>query len=48
MIFYDENYLIINYNASLFMGIKHHYYKEIVYPQIIKLLINEQKIKNIF
>ena len=48
MIFYDENDLIINYNASLFMGVKHQYYKEIVYPQIIKLLKNEQKIKNIF
>ena len=48
IIFYDRLDNIINYNASLFMGIKNQYYKDILYEKIIKIFPPINPIKNCF
>ena len=48
IIFYDQFDNIINYNASLFMGVKNQYYKDILYKKIIKIFPPINPIKNCF
>ena len=48
IIFYDKFDNIINYNASLFMGIKNQYYKDILYEKIINIFPPSKLINNCF
>ena len=48
IIFYDRLDNIINYNASLFMGVKNQYYKDILYEKIIKIFPPINPVKNCF
>ena len=48
IIFYDKFDNIINYNASLFMGIKNQYYKDILYEKIINIFPQSKLINNCF